>query len=197
MVVPAVRALADRFMYDTATVKHIANNLSEEMADRVTPGAGWTVRQVLAHLALNQKRYASVVEHWLREPLAADPGGDPTEENERMAVENAVTPLDEIVATFDSSIRELVAACDGVTEKHLASPLGLWQFVEVLASWSRHQGNHAVDLVSALPEFKTDPMVLNWVLHFDYSNQPEWSDWQLKLIAEVREIFNLQGEEEA
>jgi uncharacterized protein (TIGR03083 family) len=197
MVVPVVRALADRFMYDTATVKHIARNLTEEMAERGTPGSGWTVRQVLAHLALNQQRYAGVVEQWLRDPAAADPGGDPTEENERTAGENRGTPLEEIVSTFDSSIRELVAAADSVHEKHLSHPLGLWQFVDVLESWSRHQGMHAVDLVSALPEFKTDPMVLNWVLHFDFSSRPEWSEWQLKLIAEVREIFSLQGEEEA
>ena len=197
MVVPAVRALADRFIYDTATVKHIAGNLTEEMAGRVTPGSGWTVRQVLAHLALNQQRYAGVVEQWLQDPAAADPGGDPTEENERMAALNKGTPLEEIVSTFDSSIRDLVSAANGVQDKHLSQPLGLWQFVDVLESWSRHQGNHAVDLVSALPEFKTDPMVLNWVLHFDFSARPEWSEWQLKLIAEVREIFNLQGEEDA
>jgi uncharacterized protein (TIGR03083 family) len=194
-MVAAVRALADRFIYDTATLKHIASNLPEGGADRPTPGSGWTVRQVLAHLALNQQRYARSLQQWLDDPAKADPGGDPTERNAAMAAENRETPVEGIVATFDGSIRGLVAACDAVTGAQLAVPHGRWPFLDVLTAWSGHAGAHAVDLVSALPELKTDPMVLNWVLHFDYSNRPEWADWQLKLIAEVREIFQMQGEE--
>ena len=196
-MVTAVRALADRFIYDTATVKHIARNLPDGAAERVTPASGWTVRQLLAHLALNQERYARTVRQWLSDPEKADPGGDPTEPNARIAEENVATPVEDIVGTFDASIRELVAACGEMEETRLSAPLGQWPILDVLASWSRHQGQHSIDLLSALPEFKTDPMALNWVLHFDFSNRPEWSEWQRNLIAEVREIFELQGEEES
>jgi hypothetical protein len=153
---------------------------------------------LLAHLALNQERYARTVRDWLEDPAAADPGGDPTEPNARMAEENRDTPVDHVVATFDASVRELVSVCDLVDEQRMkAAPLGRWPFVDVLASWSRHHSAHAIDLVSALPEFKTDPVVLNWVLHFDFSGRPEWSAWQLKLITEVREMFHLRGEEDS
>lgn len=194
-MVAAVRALADRFIYDTATVKYIAMNLPESAAERVTAGSGWTVRQVLAHLALNLQRYARTTQQWLADPPSAEPGGDPTELNAEMAAENEHTSIEDLVSTFDVSLRALVAATDSIDEKRLARPLGRWPFLDVLTAWSGHCGHHAVDLVTALPEFKTDPMVLNWVLHFDYSNRPEWAEWQLKLIAEVREIFQIQGEE--
>ncbi|MEX0784627.1 MAG: maleylpyruvate isomerase family mycothiol-dependent enzyme [Dehalococcoidia bacterium] len=196
-MVAAVRALADRFIYDTATVKYIALNLPEGGADRPTPGSGWTVRQVLAHLALTEQRYARSIEQWRDDPMSAHPGGDPTEPNARMAAENRATPVEEIVATFDASIRSLVSACDSVDEARLEVPYSRWPFLDVLRAWSGHLGAHAVDLVSALPEFNTDPMVLNWVLHFDFSDRPEWSEWQLKLIADLRETFQMQGVEDS
>ncbi len=194
-MVAAVRALADRLIYDTATVKHIASNLPEGAADRSTSGSGWTVRQLLAHLALTQQRYARNTRLWLDDATGAPPHYDPTEPNARMAAENESTPLPDIVATFDASIRDLVSACDVIDEPRLATPYGTRPFLDILTAWSGHHRAHAVDLVSALPEFKTDPMVLNWVLHFDFSDQPEWAAYQLKLIAEVRELFQMQGEE--
>lgn len=188
-MVPAIRALADRFTYDTATLKYVAAAAPEGGLDRMTEGSGWSVRQVLAHLALNQQRYADTVEQWLRDPRSADPGGDPTDVNARMATETSDLPPERIIAIFDDSIRRLVAATDQVEEPALEQPLGLWNVVDVLASWSRHAGAHARDLVSALPELRTDPMVLNWALFIDFSGRPESAEWQARLLSEVRAII--------
>lgn len=194
-MVPAIRALADRFIYDTATLKYVARGLPDGAADRVTAGSGWTVRQLLAHLAVHQQRDAQRIRQWLEDPARADTGGDPTERNARMANGNRAIPMTDVAAAFDAGIRDLVAACDAVDERRLTRPFGPYPFIDAMTFWSGHAHDHAVDLVSALPEFKTDPIVLNWVLHFDFSDRPEWSGWQLDLIAEVREIFELQGAE--
>jgi hypothetical protein len=194
-MLPAVRALADRFIYDSATVKYIATSAPGDALERLTPGSGWSVRQLLAHLALTQQRYADNTRQWLHDPSQLPPSADPTERNVHIAAENEATPLSDIVATLDASTRALVAACGSIDDAQISVPYRSTPFLEVLTGWSRHHGAHAVDLVSALPEFETDPMVLNWALFFDYSARPEWAAWQANLIREVREHFQLQGDD--
>ena len=196
-MVPEVRALADRFIYDTATLKYIAANAPQDGLDRSTPGAGWTVRQTLAHLAENQVRYAETIARWLGDEPGLRLPGDPTQENAAAAERNAGAPVASIIAMFDRSVREIVSASDQVDEAKAAGEIGGWPVMRVLNAWASHAQGHAVDIVTALPELKTDPMVLNWALHFDYSNEPNSARWQVALAQEVRALFQLQGQEES
>lgn len=196
-MVPEVRALADRFIYDTATLKYIAVNAPADALDRSTPGSGWTVRQTLAHLAENQVRYGETVARWLGEEPGLKLPGDPHAENAAAAERNASAPVASILAIFDRSVREIVTASDQIDESMAAREIGGWPVMRVLNAWASHAQGHAVDIVTALPELKADPMVLNWALHFDYSNEPNSARWQVALAQEVRTLFQLQGQEES
>lgn len=191
-MVPAVRAIADRFIYDTATLKYITAAAGDEI-DRPTPHSGWTVRQLLAHLAENQQRYADSLRCWLDDEPGFSLPGDPTEANVAAAQRNTARPLAEIAALFDSSIRGLVEQSARVDEARAAGAMSGWPAMRVLAVWSTHARAHAVDLVSSLPELKCDPMVLNWALHFDFSHDLEAARWQQELAREVRAMFQVQG----
>jgi hypothetical protein len=194
-MVPAVRAIADRFMYDTATLKYMASGLSDEALARATPHSGWTTRQVFAHLADNLQRYGDSLRRWLDDEPGFSLPGDPTEANAEAAAGNAARPIADVISVLDRGLREVVAQSKRIDGTRAEASIGPWPLMRVLAAWSGHARAHAVDLVSALPEFRRDPMVLNWALHFDFSNDPESAGWQRDLANEVRAMFKVQGEE--
>ena len=57
---PELRAIADRFIYEQATLKHMTALIPEGAAERTVRGHmdGWTVRQLVAHLAEALHTYA-------------------------------------------------------------------------------------------------------------------------------------------
>jgi len=186
-MLPEVRALADKLIYDVAMVKYIATGLPQGGLERVVPG-GWSVRQVLAHVAASQTMYARALDRFLtgEEPLPR--GWDPDRINAEAAEAYARARLPGVLREFQAS-REATFSCfEQLTEAHLASPF--WRVPSlgaVLTAWSRHCEAHALDLVDALPGARTDPMVLNWILHADYSDSPERTIRQQRVFAEVRE----------
>ena len=183
---PEARAIADRFMFDTGNLKLLASLLPLGAPDRQVPSLGWTVRQVLAHLAAAQQGYADCLEALPSSlPLSAAAFDEPRLAAAR-AVEGEPPALPAILDEFDSSLRRLVARLDVLGEEALSCRVGPDTVLDILCGWSEHAAGHAIEEIEALPELRADPMLLNWLLYQDFSDQPTQFALQQSLLAEVR-----------
>jgi hypothetical protein len=195
MLVP-LRTIADRFIFSNANLKYVAANLPKGGLERVVEDPGWTVRQTMGHLAATQDEYyAWVIGRWVRdEQPVRDPNHEVHTFNAETVVRFAKTPLEDIIAALDRSLGVIVESLEGVDEAKLGDSFASWSPLEGFEAWSHHIEQHAPGLIDALPEFKRDAMVLNWVLGVDYEGNEEGREWQVRLAGEVREMFQLQGE---
>lgn len=190
------RATADRFMFDTGNLKYLASQLPDGGLDRIVPGAGWTIRQMLAHLAAAQDGYAEILDG-LQRGVAPDPSRfDPTAHNAETAAKHSATPLAQLVSLFDSSVRRLVAALVLVDEAASKARVGLFDLPDVLHAWSNHAAGHGMEMLDVLPELRDDHMLLNWLLYEDFSDNPAHQASQQRLLEELREKYEAEGEDD-
>lgn len=190
------RATADRFMFDTGNLKYLATQLPDGALDRVVPGSGWTIRQMLAHLAVAQDGYAEILEG-LRNGVPPDPSRfDPTAHNAETAAKHRTTLLPGIISLFDSSVRRLVAALVLVDEKASQAKVGLFDLPDVLHAWSNHAAGHGMEMLDVLPELRDDPMLLNWLLYEDFSDDPAHQASQQRLLDELQERYANEDDED-
>lgn len=182
-------------MFDTGNLKLLATQLPAGALERTVPGLGWTVRKGLAHLATSQVAHADSLE-WLAamSPTLAADHDDPQLAAAR-AAEAESRPLPAILGDLDSSLRRLVARLSELSEEALESPVGAQTLLEVLKAWVGHAASHAIQLLEALPELRSDPMLLNWLLYQDFSQQPTEFALQQRLFAEVRERYASEEDE--
>lgn len=192
---PRLRAIADRFMYETATLRHIAALAPETSFDRPLAGQAWTVRQQLAHLAASLGGHAEMVEKWLRGEPPIPGGWHPDAVNAETAAEYAAATVAEVDALFASGIKALVAILQQVPAERLAEPFGPREALVIFHVFEGHALSHAIPLVDALPEVRTDSLVLNWLLHADFGSE-EARAWQDRLLAEAQEYFAAHPPEE-
>jgi hypothetical protein len=193
---PEVRAIADRFILDTANLKYLASNLSESALERRVEPLGWTVRQAIGHFVAWQEGYIDVLPKMIRgEPLGE--GFDVNAFNEQSAEGSAATPLPQLLTRLDSALAQLLKILTQMPKAAGEQPLGRGTLTDLLESWSLHITEHSIDLVDTLPEMRFDPMILNWVLYSDYSDDPRRFERQQLLMADVRDHYaDEDGEEE-
>lgn len=193
---PAARAIADRLMFDTGNLKYLAAVLPSGALERTALAAGWTVRQMLAHLADAQDGYAEILEG-LRKGVAPGPARfDPTLHNAGVAVRNQSTRLPVIIEQFDSSLCRLVAELMLVDEAASRLRIGLYELPDVLRAWSNHAAGHGMEMLDALPELRDDHMLLNWLLYEDFSEDPVHLESQQRLLQEIRDRYGSDDEED-
>lgn len=182
---PEVRAIADRFMYETATLKHIVALVPDDGFERPVSGSSWSVRQLLAHLAESLHEYARVLGLWLagEPPLEA---WDPEEANAEVARAGAESSRLRIYERFGSGINGLVEVLGKIPEAPEA--FAGREAVDVFRELGEHALGHAAALVDAVPEVRMDPLVLNWLLYADLPS-PDGEAWQARLLAEAREYI--------
>lgn len=188
-MVPEVRALADKLIYDVAMVRYMATSLPKGGLERAIPG-GWTVRQLLGHLGDAQARYVDAL---ARSAVGEPPfpsGFDPDRLNSAAAPAFAKARLPALLDSLGSTRDALLDLLSPLTAEQLGSSFshGL-TLLGALQAWSGHLEGHALDIIDAVPELGRDPMVLNWVLHADYSRHPGRHARQQRLFEEVREHF--------
>ena len=192
---PEVRAIADRFIYGQATLKHMMALVPEGGFERDIPELDWTVRQLFGHMAQTLTTYCDGVRTWL-EGVDPTEGDDPERTNADTAARSSKTPAEEIAAHFGSGLNELVRTLALVPNEKTEDAFGPKTFFEALTDWSEHFLSHAVALVRALPEVRMDPLVLNWLLHATFDDD-ERRKWQEELLAEARAyIATLSDDEE-
>lgn len=193
---PEVRAIADRFIYEQATVKHIAALAPDGSLDRPVKGYDWTVRQVLAHLAKSLNDYAAMVRAWLNGDFPIPPGWNPHDVNATTAARYKDAPLPEIVALFGTGLNELVDALAAIPDERSGENFGPRPLLQTFEVFSGHCLEHAIPLVDALPEVRMDPLVLNWLLDASFPTEAA-QDWQSDLLHEAREyVANHPDEDE-
>lgn len=192
---PELRAIADRFMYETATLRHIVALLPDGALQRPAPGLEWTVGQLLGHLGQSLTEYAAIVERWLAGEPAIPPGWDPDTMNAETARQYANATERQVFDLLGAGINALVAALAKVPDGRLGEPLGPAEARRVLHTFEGHALGHAIPLVDGVPEVRMDPLVLNWLLYATFS-QAEEREWQRRLVAEARDYVAAHAAEE-
>jgi hypothetical protein len=194
-MLPEVRALADKLAYDVAMLKYVATGLPKGGLERTVPG-GWTVRQVLAHLAASEVMCVEALDRLLAGEPPVPPDFDPDRINAEAAQRHSEARLPDVLGALADARDAMISRFEQLTAVQLGSPFGRVPSLRtVLVAWSGHCEEHALDLVDVLPSLRVDPMVLNWVLHADYTDRPERNARQGRLFAEVREQLDREDRE--
>jgi len=191
---PEIRAVADRFILDTANLKYLATALPRGGLEREVPDLEWSVRQLLGHLVASLERYGELSRAFL------DAGDvpinlDPTEFNATTAAATRRITLPVLLARCDAAVGALLERLAAMPEEAADRPFGQTRFGDALDIWSKHVMHHGMDLVDAVEEFRLDPMVLNWILHADFSAEPARLARQQHLLAEIRDRFAADGDD--
>ncbi len=191
---PELRAIADRFIYEQATLKHITALAGDEGLSRTVPGMDWTVRQLLGHLGASLGSYDVVIRRWTAGEPALE-GWDPDAVNAETAARMASASQAELLAEFGRGLVGLIAAMEDVPDQKMDEQLGRTDALTALKSLANHTLRHAIPLVDALPEIRMDPLVLNWLLSATFDDA-ESEQWQERLLDEARAYIASQPDEE-
>ncbi len=167
---PALQAAIDRFWLDGATLIYLASLVDDTLAARRCPSTAWTVRQTLAHLAESPVWYADAAEHLAsgRPGFPSDP--DPTARNAEQAARHADTPIEELATLLAvNRARALDALRALPSSRYLEFPGG--HLASAVANeWSLHYAEHAFDFLEALPELRTDALLIDWAFWADFED---------------------------
>ncbi|MGE5595470.1 MAG: DinB family protein [Hyphomicrobiales bacterium] len=196
-MLPEGRAAADKVIYDAANLRYIAENAGKKGLEKRAPATGWTVRQTIGHLAFALHSYADSLPV-LTGVEPGNPGGfDVAAFNAETAARTEKMPLPRILEELADGRDRCIDAFLALAEGDLDRPAGGAQTVrDLLRIWQCHFETHALDLLDAMPVFEQDPMVLNWVLHADFSAQPGLLERRQQLAARVREWLLEHQEDE-
>ena len=166
-----------------------------DAADRLVAPLGWTVRQTIGHIVAAYERFAYYISRAVEGEAVDADALDPDELNAAAVAESCDTPLQALLARIDLSTTSLIALYRGFREATNLTASQEAEVVDVITESAEHMSHHAIDLVDAVPELRTDPMVLNWVLYVDYSGDERRSAAQMTLLKEVRDaILAADGE---
>lgn len=191
---PELRALADRFICEQATVKHILTLSPADAHDRPVHDGEWSVRQLFAHLAASLGEYEAIIVKLTRGEPALD-NWDPEATNRQTAANYASRSIDDVLALFGSGLNGLIDAMAGLPDERLTDQFGPGEVLPGLQALGEHYLSHAITLVDALPEVRFDPLVLNWLLSAEFEDEAS-VNWQAKLYADAEEFIASQPEEE-
>jgi hypothetical protein len=183
---PDLQAIADRFIYEHATLKHMLTLTSEADLGTSIPGSDWMVRQCLAHLSESLGGYAERIEAWLNGAALED--WSSAEANAEVAARSKSASAAELTATAAEGLRRLLPALRRIPEEHLSEPSVAEPAMETLKRFQRHASSHGPSLLEALPALKRDPLVLSWLLRVEFADA-ENRAWQSRLLAETREYL--------
>lgn len=179
-----LRAIADRVVFDSAVILHIASGIREDQSDLAVSIGGRTVRQVLGHLCSSLESHAAAIQRILAEDRLA-PGSDPAASN---ASPSEADRGPDIAESAGRIRRARSAFLEGITAIDLeaaASPAEFGRRREILGTWARHFAEHGLDLILAMRQFQGDPIALNWILAVDFRDNPGLRERQRRLLAIV------------
>jgi hypothetical protein len=196
-VIPAVRAVADRFIIDTANVKYIVEYLPKGGEKRPVPNSAWTVGQTIGHLAMAHALYAAIIERLVAGDSRLPPGFDPDRTNAEEAKSTLKWRSKRLIAELDASLKVLLVAFEKMDASHWETRInGRFPVSDFLSGGAQHIAIHGLDVADALPELRFDPIVINWLLYVDFSASPELFERQQKLFADARKYFREHGEDD-
>ena len=186
-MLPAVRAIADRVVLDTANLKYIAAILPDDALQRRLPEGDWTVHDLFAHFAATEELHADISERFLAGGEGYPAGFQIDAFNAEAVAEAADASLAALIDRFEAARARLLAGYERLTASQLTASVRERTLRDALDGWSRHYARHAMDLLDVVPEIRFDTLVLNWVLHADLRGHPSF-ERQRRLFEEVREL---------
>lgn len=189
-MIPAARAVADRFMWEGAILRFLAEILPPGADERDVPGPGWNVQQLYAHLARQEQAHADRLEGFLRgQPVA------PTKQEYELWEANTARlglerGLDHWLDLIEEQRERLYALLGELDEARWVGPYDSTRSVaDILKRWSGHYAEHAFDLIEVVPEVTLEPILLRWLLRLDLSGDPALQERQRAYAGRAREAL--------
>lgn len=179
-----LRAIADRVLFDSATVLYVASGVAPGQDGATAEVGGWTVRQVLGHLGAALEGYAAAVERLLAGEALVPPGWDPDALNAAVG-QSAGPGIPEAAQRIRDGRARFLAALERIDGPSLDESFRGQSLDGILDSWARHCAAHAFDLLDALPQFRVDPIAVNWALFLDSSGNARFIERQKQLVQEL------------
>jgi hypothetical protein len=194
-MMPGILAAADLLMMDSANLRYATERMPADAADRLVAPLGWTVRETIGHIVLANERFAYHIVQRLRGIPFSGVADEAAEVNAEAVARTNDIPVRDLLARLDISATSLIAAYKALPDQASGSKEASKAMQNAVAEDAAHMSHHAIDLVDAVPELRTDPMVLNWVLYVDYTGDERRSAAQMTLLKEVRDaILAADGE---
>jgi hypothetical protein len=192
-VLPLSRAIADRFIYDNATLFAVAASLDAGMAEEgLCEATGWTVRQTLGHLGYSQAGYAVALEQVLAGVPVTRPSGRLNQQEQ--AGQYAGADVQRLITELRAGRDRVLAALAALSAVQAAAPFaahtGTMTVADVASRhFATHMREHGVDLLEARPALVEDPVVLDWALEpaFAEGRPAEWLARRRAVIEAARQ----------
>lgn len=178
-MIPEIRAIADRAIWEGALIAHIATSISDKDAGRAVESTGSTVWQTLARVAADNLTVAA--------DLAALVGVEPSPPGTPMAKTPA--SLDDLLGDLFASRAALLGVLAQVGEADLTRTGG--RSLPLLDT-VRHATSHSVvcglAVAEALPDVALDPLVATWLAGTDFAadGRPELRERQAEYMRKLK-----------
>jgi len=186
-MIPTVRALADRLMWEGAILRFLASILPEDAPARATVTPGWSVTEAFAHLARQEQLHADSLERVLHGGPASPPGWDRAAyeaETSRLAADLSIPHW------LDEAARQrarLYTMFGHIDEAALERPFNSTRTIrEALDAWSGHYADHAFEIIEVAPEVLLEPILVRWLLRLEAGPDEALAAKQQALAQRVR-----------
>ncbi len=192
---PAVQAVCDRFVLEVAYVRFLAEILPERSLERIVPATGWTVRQTFRHIERAMDEYGDIFPR----VLAGEPGHgedfDRDTENAAQANATGITPLPEILGGLGRARDRFLSMLEANAEAlEVAQSDDGYPVIEIAAHWAQHSAVHCLEMIEALPELRTDPLVLTWLLECNLGQDEEIQQRRRRLRSDALAAYGMTEE---
>lgn len=192
-MLPLLRAVSDRFIYDNATLVTVAALLDAGGTNEGRCAAtGWTPRQTLGHLGYAQEGYAVALERVVAGEPITRPSGRLNQQQQ--AAQYAAADVSALIGELHAGRDRVLAALSALSDMLAAAPFaehtGTLTVAEVVSGFfATHMREHGIDLLEAAPALAEDPVVLDWALEpaFAEGREPEWLARRRAVIEAARQ----------
>jgi hypothetical protein len=178
-MIPELRAIADRAIWEGALIAHIATSISDKDAKRTIEQSGATVWQRLAGVAAANR--AAAAEIASRIGVQPDPGSSPPAK--------APATLDDLLGDLFASRAELLAALGKVADSDTAYGSGPATVLLSTIRWlTSHPAESGLAVAEVLPDVALDPLVATWLAGTDFAadGRPELRERQAEYMRKLK-----------
>ncbi|MGD9933757.1 MAG: hypothetical protein AB7T37_08545 [Dehalococcoidia bacterium] len=176
----ALRAAADRFIYDVAALRTIGDSLEDAEFHAICPAVGRSVLSTFG-LLVSHYRAAALALKNLRGFAPGSPFELPTIEPTDTA-----SP-DEIDKALAAVVCELLDALNALPSSNVTPSV-----TAAVSAWSSVGAHHALDFLEAVPELAQDPLLLSWAV-FPVSGEPAGlHDRRIAVLKQARDARKKQ-----
>ncbi len=173
----ALRAAADRCIYDVAALRTVAESLDDAEFAAVCPATSATVGETFAKVVGGYRAaFASLAALIESDPVVPD--GWPGQPAPAATGPVAPDDVDEFLAT---ALCDLVGALAALPEAMATNSVA-----SAVTTWSTIGAAHALDSLKAVPDLALDPLLLNWAVFPTPGEPPGLHERRLAVMKRAR-----------